>query len=265
MDLFGYQLTPTVIVGSAVSILLSFAGFVIGMRVAKERADRAALRKIYQDFYAHFREIKDAAEYGRPCDWSHYRKGERYLPLAHAMEHDGSLNLLPHRMASRFIELEKSALKAGHDFKKVVNDELTPLVRGIVEERVTKPSEPISGKRYASYDIGLMVLTQNNEAEISKRLDNKDLGVSIELSMERGYSRMLYLYPSKMKSGQLSDVVREIDQAALTHVATQQAANELKRAIKKIVDLLQTISGRIKDPHPLIETLCESVPDIFRR
>jgi hypothetical protein len=264
MNFFGYQMSLAVISG-VVSVLLSLAGFVIGMRVAKERADRTLLRKLYQDLYAHFREIKDAAEHGRPREWTDYRKDDLFLPLVRSLERDGSLNLLPPRLSKRFLEVETSALKTSHAFRKVVSDDLTPLVKGIVEQHVTKPSEVISGKPYRSYSIGMMALKPKFDADISQRPDGTDLGVGIELAMERGHSHSLHLYREKMKSGQLLDVLHEIEQAISANVPTQRSANELRQVTKEIGVVLELISSRIKDPHPLIETITQAVPDVFRR
>jgi len=205
VDFFGYQIAPAIILSSAVGIFLTVSGFVIGMRVAKERADRAPLRQLYQDLYAHFREIKDAAERGRPREWGDYKlKGDQHMPLVRSMEHDGSLNLLPQRLSRQFLDAEKRALKSSHDFRKVVREELTPLVKSIVERHVTKASEVISGRPYRSFSIGMMALKMKLDADLSQQLSNANVGVGIEMAMDRGHSHQLYVYPEKLKSGRLS-------------------------------------------------------------
>jgi hypothetical protein len=69
-------------IAGVASILVSFAGFLIGMRVAKERADRALLRTLYQDLYVHFRALRDAAIGGRPKDYRDFQLvGDRFVPL----------------------------------------------------------------------------------------------------------------------------------------------------------------------------------------
>jgi hypothetical protein len=67
MSIFG------ITIASAISLVISLIGFVIGMRVAKERADRAMLRELYQEIYVHVRDMRDAAKGANPKDWSDYK------------------------------------------------------------------------------------------------------------------------------------------------------------------------------------------------
>jgi hypothetical protein len=85
MEFLGCHISATALISGGISIVVGIGGFVIGMRVAKERADRSVLRKHYQDLYAHFRDMKDAAERGTPKEWGDFPlKGNQYLPLTRA-------------------------------------------------------------------------------------------------------------------------------------------------------------------------------------
>jgi hypothetical protein len=97
------------------------------------------------------------------------------------------------------------------------------------------------------------------------RLEAEDLGVGIELSIERGRTNMLYLVPPTTELGRIVEVLREIEATVLAHETTRERAEELMRCREEINSVLETVSARIKDPHPIRETVVDAVQSLFGR
>jgi hypothetical protein len=71
----------TIAIASILGVLTSLLGFLIGARVAKERADRPLFREIYKELFAHFKSIRDAAVIGRPKEFASYEWRRCDTPL----------------------------------------------------------------------------------------------------------------------------------------------------------------------------------------
>jgi hypothetical protein len=260
MTFFGYT------IASAASIAISLIGFIIGMRVAKERADRGILRGLYQELFVHFRSIKDSAERGRPKDWADFKLvGNRFMPVVVSLVADGRISMLPKRLATEMLSVEHNVLMAGGQFKKIVAEKLGPAVTNAVTAVVTQPFVGVSGKSFGSYQIGQLALGEKISRDRLMGEAGKEIGVGIELSLSAGQSRQLQIFEETLQSGSVSDLLSTIDQVISDHDEAQKAATTLRSAVGRVDLLLKRLARRIKDPNPFFETIFEAVPDLFRR
>ena len=260
MTFFGFT------IAGLASVAVSFAGFLIGMRVAKERADRALLRTLYQDLYVHFRALRDAAIRGRPKDYSDFDLiGERYVSPMDALERDGQISLLPKSLARKMTEVEREMLMAGGRFKDEVGEKLAPIFTQAVEALATKPRESFSGRAYTPYNIGKLVLGETVDREVRTTVDGREIGVAFELMLEGARTSQLYLYQERLREGTVAEALSRLEEIISSHDGSKQQALALKAAIAKLDALLGSIAARIKDPHPFLETIREALPDVFRR
>jgi hypothetical protein len=259
MTVFGYT------IASAASIVISLIGFIIGMRVAKERADRGILRGLYQELFVHFQSIKDAAERGRPKGWADFKLvGNRSMPVVVSLEADGRISMLPQRLAKQMLAVEQSVLMAGGQFKKTVAEKLGPAVTDAVTAVVQQPFVWLSGKTFSSYQIGQLALGQKFSRDRLVDETGKELGVGIELSLSAGQSRQLQIFQQTLQTGSVSDLLSAIERVVSNQGEAQKAVTELRSAVGRVDILLKQISRRIKDPNPFFETIFEAVPDVFR-
>jgi hypothetical protein len=260
MHLFGFTIAG--ITGAVVSLI----GFVIGMRVAKERADRAVLRALYQELYAHFRSIRDLAEQGRPKDWMDFKfSGDRYIPLVKSLENDGRINVLPKRLAAQMSFVEMNSLNTGYKFKETMRDKLAPIVSEAFEADVTKPTQSINGSPYSVYGLGELALGREFSRDNLIDAEGNKVGVSIELSMKAGRTSGLFAFEQTLKNKFMPEFLSKIEHLISSHEASKQQANNLRAAMTEVETLLKEISRRIKDPNPFFETLITAIPDVFRR
>lgn len=265
MDFLGTQVTLPLIVSFLTSLLVSVFVFAIGVRVGKERVDRATLRKMYQEIYAHLRQMKDSIGSGRPKEWADYPlDGNNYWPLLRTMEREGTINILPASLGRDLILVEKEFLTAAFHFKRNLEDQLSPSVSDIVEEHVSGATNPMQGSSYVEIDFGFLVLGQKTAYKhLINRLTTERLGINLRLPIENGKISQKYIFSDNIKSGRIEDVVAKIEAATLANEETSKRVEELRRWEGKVSDFMGKVSVRIKDPHPLWETVLGVVGSIL--
>jgi len=247
------------------SVVVSFAGFLIGMRVAKERADRTLLRTLYQDLYVHFRALHEAALRGRPKDYSDFDLvGDRFVSPMDALDRDGRISLLPKRLARKMTETEREVLIAGGCFKDEVGEKLVPIVIQTAQGLVNRPKDIVSGRSYTTYNIGKLVLGETINRDNRTAADGREIGIAIELMLESARTSQLFIHQEKLHDGSVPETLSRLEQTISSHEGSKQQGLALKAGIAKLDALLESIAARIKDPHPFFETIREALPDLFR-
>lgn len=260
MSPFIDQITVPIIASIITSALVSLGGFLIGVRAGKERTDRTALRAVYKDLYSHFHEIVEAAAAGQLKQWQDYKtnRSGHYLPLMKSMQHDGSIHLLPRRIADRLVELETNFLIAAFKFNEALREWAIPAVVEQFRRDIEAPEKSIHHRTYVLVSLIKLILEGGSyRRAIGERLSNDpELGIAVETPLERGQTQMLYAYSDKAKS-EISVAAFRIRLADLT--AAMSAINAPAKQVRKVLADIHrsrgTISARISDPHPLWETV----------
>jgi hypothetical protein len=143
----------------------------------------------------------------------------------------------------------------------VVREELAPIIKTIVEKNVSDTPQGAVGKPYRSYNLSTLAMTPRFDRESLRQ--NSDLGVGIELGIERGRSHMVCLHREKLSKGRLDDVLDELEKTISGNIAIGRSVGDLKEVIERMRSVAELLSRRIKDPHPLIETITQAGQTYF--
>jgi hypothetical protein len=269
MDLGGFVGTTaaSLTASAAMSVIISSAigafTFVAGMRIGKNNADRATLRTQYLTLFEHFTAIQRRIGDGDPKGWTDFKLvSERYTPLAHEMIIDGRAALLPEVIRDAAKRVEDEALRSGTIFRAVVTDQFVPAVRDLVGGSVLTPSSSISGRPYRPWSV--LQIAYDPTAFTSAEV-REDIGLAVDIATERSRSAMLYIYPERMFEDATPEKVIHSIAMLADEPAIAEARRRLRDASDEVRQLLSELSARIKDPHPLYETLRATLDEIFRR
>jgi hypothetical protein len=246
------------------SIIISLIGFIIGMRVAKDRADRAVLRELYQDIYAQFRDIHDQSMSGKPKRWSDYPLvASRYVPKVMALEKDGRIGMLPDRLGKALLQLEQDALVAASNFYSAVTDEtLRAQIASTFDLRVDSPRRMLNGRAYVSYNLA--ELASKGTSNFRSR-DDLTLGYGFMIPCLEKPGDQFYIYPEQMRVGNVDELFEQIAADIKGNERLQSAITVLATIQVRTRSVLMVLASRIKDPNPFWETLTQALPDLFRR
>lgn len=257
------------------SVLLSISAsgsvgllaFIFGVRVGKENADRKILRETYQKIYSHLGILMESTDSGFPKVYSDFQlQGDKYLPLIRSMDIDGSIHILPRPIANELLSAEQDILVTGWHYRKLIQDQLAPLAKGIFEASVSNPAKAIEKRPLRRVRIGLMMLQdQNFLHEINENIAAENHGLGLELATERGRTEQLYAYPDTMREGTIQTLLDDLARMIGEHQEATGRIAEIKRCRDRVARLKESISSRISDPHPLWETLFRGLADLFRR
>lgn len=267
MSEFLESLPWQIIVGVLVSAVLSFGGFVIGVRAGKDNSDRSALRDQYKLIFAHFRELAEAIDSGVPKQWSDFtRTPNGYAPLIRAMARDGSIHALPQSLAGELEEAEKTILHAAWEWNKFVEDTLIDRAKAVFAKHVKNPNLTVSGTSYRPLQI--TKIAQMDDAEIEDFLrhysDEKELSFRLEIALERGKTTTLRAHPHEMNDSDIPSLVSELHSAIANSNDSKERTSKLLESQKLVVALKEKIATRINEPHPFWQTVKQAFRDPFR-
>ncbi|MCP3732576.1 hypothetical protein M9978_19310 [Sphingomonas sp. MG17] len=261
------KLTLTVIVSAVTSGLISILTFIIGVRMAKDQGDRAAVRQIYQRLFEHFRGIDAAIGDGKPKSWADFPlKGNQYTPPCKQMHSDGEANLLPPALMAQCETLETDALTAGGRYRHWVRETYIPALKALVAERTGGKGGSITGKAYrelSAFELGLM--SGEDVLGLSTELEAENLGVGLQVAVERGRHEMLYLYPEHLDGANVGTLLEAARALASADPQGQALSDGLRALRPRLAVLLGRLKARIRDPHPLHESILRAFRDVFRR
>lgn len=258
-------ITVTIIVSAVTSGIVSIGTFVVGVRMAKDQGDRAALRQIYQRLFEHFRAIDDAIGDQKPKGWNDFPlKGDRYVPVFGQMQVDGEANLMPPLLIEQCEKLEIDALTAGGRYRQWVRETYIPALKALMSERAASSSAITmrSYRQLSAHELGLMSVEEIHN--LAADLETRMLGVGVQVAVERGKHDVLHIYPDHLTNGNIRELL--IDAAAL--VSADAKGRELAKAVHALRPRLAThlakLKVRIRDPHPLYESILRSFRDAVR-
>ena len=250
MGILGYQITIPVLL----SLLLSAAGFLLGVRFAKERADRHMLRDLYRELYDHFRRLSDALDAGLPKSWRNYSTDG---PTVQRLDKEGKLSVLPSHLRRQFIESERRALMRGHHFRDHLENQLIPHARLYIENRVNDPKSGIDGYPHLPINFGkLVIYPEDSFTGIKRRLENENIGLGIDFALDHGKTHCVYVFPDKIReSTRVTDILDGFRAEIETDTEALQRAKELQAVEIDLQEILRLLRARIQEPTPLYDTL----------
>lgn len=252
-------------VSGVLTVLLSFGGFVIGIRAGKNNRDRGYLRDIYKAIYSHLREMKESIVSGKPMQWENFRtKGNNYIPPVKELELDGTINALPEALAKALVEVEKTTLFNNWQWKKMIEDNVSPEIQSAFRDRISGDGKSLQSRPYRQIRLSrLMLLDAEQLDEFCKGLETEDVGVGIEFTLVGSRTDMLHAYPKTLKAGSLIEFVKELRELALSSDEAKGFARVHMTKIAEIDDLMASVGKRIKDPHPFWSSVRQAIRDPF--
>lgn len=255
----------TVIVSALTSGVISIGTFIVGVRMSKDQGDRAVLRQIYQRLFEHFRALDDHIDDGRPKGWDDFPlKGNRYTPVFRQMQIDGEANLLPSALIAECEQLEADALIAGSGYHHWVRETYIPALKALVSERTANRTSSITGKAYRELSARKLGLMTDEDVRAFALGLGESLGVGLQVAVERGKYDMLHIYHETLNGAAIDGLL--LDSAAL--VSADAKGCEVRDGVHalrpRLAALLARLKKRIRDPHPLHESILRSFRDAFR-
>lgn len=247
------------------SAIIGAAGFVIGSRVGKNNADRSALREIYTALFNHIRDIQEKISIGAPRNWEDYPlKENRYMPLVRDLDATGKINLISKKLATRLLKVETDALIAGSKWSDCAKNVICPETERICRKKIVGLEKSKEGLSYRVLHASTFLL-QNDDylKQLIKDVETQNLGLGFELSIEKGRTRQLYVYQENIKEGTLSDFLQELRATLLGLSEVTDIIEEINNQKNELLSLRVILSKRINDPTPLLETLKQSLYDLF--
>lgn len=244
----------------AAFLLVTALSYLLGVRITKERADRALLRTTYTELYNHFRDMKEALDSGRPKTWSDYEKEHRrYWPVARDMERNGTLNLLPSRLVDHILQAEKDALLELFQFYDHLEKQLIPEIKSYIESRLCNLRKPVAGEKYVEVHIDALCLYSDTDLNnlLCRLRENVD-GFSVEFAMKHGKTDAIYIFPDEIGTTEkpLAEFLQEIVDTINNDPKACENAASMRKVAQNLTSVMEILAKRIREPHPLWETLC---------
>ena len=250
---------------STLTIILSFLGFVIGIRAGKNNRDRAYLREIYQKLFNHLRVLKESIENGTPKQWESYRnKDHKEVPLIHGLEQDGTLNALPDRIGKQLIDVEKSTLFNNWHWRELISGKIAGEIRYTFLNCVDGGTIYLQGVAYREIRLSKIMMMGDHEFEsFFAKLENDQVGFGLNLEMLENRSDIIYAYRSTLNSGTLSALANKIRSESLSTSEAVALVDKNRQQIQELEKLIKVISKRIKEPHPFWSSIKQALRDPF--
>jgi hypothetical protein len=263
-----FQIPPfiwSILSSAVVSIAISVFVFIIGVRIGKERTDRKVMREKYQELFQHFKVLASSIEAKKLKTWRDYPlAGDSYSPLVRAYLNDGTLNLFPKGIRTRMLDLETDTLVVS---SKVVQEALTKIAPRLETEVTSalKKEAPTQGpkriRELSTLKLALMTDSEFEELKASMA-DEPETYMSVNTSEERGKVRNRYVRSDILKSGDLASFIDHLKAVVAEEKTEDYSA--FKSLEDRLTDMIALLGERVRDPHPLRETVGATISDIFR-
>lgn len=256
-----------VLVSAVTSALIGLASFLVGSRFAKERADRSALRQLYQDLRLELVELREAIERGRPRRWEDYPTSHsRYMPSIAAMEHSGRLAMMPENISKRLLSLEKDALSAEWPYRKWLSDSAIPAVTSLFNERVRSPTSSLSGRSYSSHRVSKIGLQGFPDIEKTiSDIESQSLGFGLGTALDKGGSHQLYAYPETVVEGTQGDLIRAVAVVICEDETGRALRTQLLAIEQKLNAEIAILTRRVGEPQPFWESVRKAFLEVSAR
>jgi hypothetical protein len=260
------SIPTTVAVSAITSAIVSLLTFVISVRISKDQGDRPVLRDLYQRLYEHFSELRRAIDDGQSKDWSHFPiKNKEFVPPFRAMQQSGEANLLPPELAQECETVELEAIRAGSRLKGWLEKTYIPDIRGYLTVLVPSGRKAIERRTYRALSASeLSSFDEVGFRRFVEEIESQHLGIGVEFATERGRTDMWYIFPEYVPEGNWASFLEEAWRRGHVSPEAAQLHTELKAAAANLDRVIAALKARIRDPHPLMESVRRSLSDAIR-
>lgn len=260
------SITATVAISALTSAIVSLLAFVISVRLSKDQGDRPVLRALYQRLFEHFSEMLEAVEDGLPKAWSSFpHKNNEFVPPFRAMQQSGEADLLPPGLARECEKVERDALSAGSRLERWLRETYIPNIRGYLTILVPAGRKAIERRAYRQ--LRASQLSSFNEDSLEtfiEEIEREQMGIGFEFATERGRTEMWFLFPEYAPEGNWASFLKEAWRRGQAGAEAAKLHTDLKIAAADLDRLIVALKGRIRDPHPLMESVRRSLSDAIR-
>jgi hypothetical protein len=260
------SITATVAVSALTSAIVSLVTFVIGVRISKDQGDRPVLRTLYQRLFEHFTELRRAIEDGTPKAWSNFtQKDNEFVPPFRAMQQSGEANLLPPELGQECDKVEREALAAGSRLKRWLEETYIPDIRGYLTVLVPAGKKAIERGTYRELRASqLSSFSEDGLESFIAEVERGGLGIGFEFATERGRTERWFLFPEYVPDGNWASILKESWRRGQTGAEAVKLHADLRIAAADLDGLIAALKARIRDPHPLMESVRRSLSDAIR-
>ncbi len=271
---------PTFLARVAASVLVSFLVFLLGQRHSKNQIDRSELKERYRRLVVHFEGMLEAAVKGEPLRRSDYdppANASRSYPLVEQLRREGRLHELPNGEELLAAEIKVLELAAKyhlgvHLVYTMLVDYLTRVAQEPIRMNSTTGDTSTSvetegaqpSQNYAGGPLGA-ILVDDEFATLITQLDT-DPALGIHLHWRREDARNaheIWISPRALNGGTAS-FLRVFRPALLQEQKVKNALMDRERLIEHLSTTLEGLYERLRDPHPMWETVRESFRDFIR-
>lgn len=269
----------TFLAGLAASILVSFSLFVLGQRHTKNQTDRPELKERYRRLVVHFEDMLEAARKGSPLresDFDPPANLSRSYPLVEQLRKEGRLHELPngqelHDAEAKALDLASKYHLGVHLVYTMMVDFVTRMAQVPVRLNSTTADLSTSVKtegaepsqEFAGRPLGAVLIEEEFEVFVQQLDKNPDLG--IHLYWRRDDARNtheIWIAPAALKGGSAS-FLRVFRSQLLQEQKIKNALNDRQQLIDHVSSTLSGLHQRLRDPHPMWETVRDSVRDLL--
>lgn len=269
----------TLIISTAISLLLSLMTFSLGLRAGKERTDRKALREKYRKLSVHFSDIFKGIQENNPKMWSDYERIQtvdsiQYYPLAKKMKKEGEDLELDINLFNHLIELETDALQYGHHFKelelkieKQFRKHLLETDIEFIEEfenLVSRKNEIGKPYRVITYKYSSFLSKERIDSMV-KLIQSNETGMQFEIYKKTRHGMGLvsvYIHQNDIQKINLESIILKLHEET-KDFSTQLLANKIS-IMKNIEIPLSLLEQRTKEPYSFWDTIKNTIKDFAR-
>jgi hypothetical protein len=97
-----------------------------------------------------------------------------------------------------------------------------------------------------------------------EEIEQQQLGVGVEFATERGRTDTWFLFSEYVPEGNWASVLKEAWRRGRDSAEAAQLHTDLKVAAADLDRLIAALKARIRDPHPLMESVRRSLSDAIR-
>ena len=185
------------------------------------------------------------------------------MPLFRKMLVSGEANLLPPALADRCQSAETETLTAGSTFQSWAEEDLAPALLGQFDLSVSQAKVASPGYRFREMRPGALALLDTAGLhDLVRELEHDRLGLSFEMANERGRTDRRYVDADNLDTGTIGEFLKRLWDLAQSLPNSDTLRQDLRGKASLLLSLEAALSLRIRDPHPLLESLSRAIRDV---
>ncbi|MGB3319603.1 MAG: hypothetical protein WA978_09785 [Sphingopyxis granuli] len=256
--------SATLVVSAVTSAVVSIATFIIGVRMAKDQGDRAVARDIYQRLFSHFEDLKRSIDDGAPKSWEAFPLVDnKFMPVFRKMQRTGECHLLPPKILADCEAIETALLAAGLSYRKWIVATYGPALSRLATDLTGGRTESIFGRPSVDLSAGRLALLEARDQDaIVARLQERDQGIQLAIPTEQPLHQRSSVYPEHLEFQSLALFLKRATELRSADPEGSKLVAEIRMLDVRLISLLARLRRRIRDPHPLHESIIHAMADL---